>query len=138
MATATRNRADRDAEKAAEYAALTAKLEETVAAVEAGDAALLAKLEHFAAIYSERNAMLIITQDPEATEVAGFVAWKQRGRQVRKGEHGIRILAPAGTGKADVAEADDKVKVEDGAAPLRRYFRMVSIFDVRQTDPIEV
>jgi hypothetical protein len=40
------------------------------------------------------NCILIATQRPDATQVAGFKAWQQLGRQVRKGEHGIRIMAP--------------------------------------------
>ena len=116
MATATRNRADRDAEKAAEYAALTAKVEETIAAIEAGDAALLADYGRLAEIYSERNALLIVAQCPTATELARFVVWQRRGRRVRHGERAIRTLDPVGGGKPDVLEY---------------------LFDVSQTDPIE-
>lgn len=44
--------------------------------------------------YSANNCMLIAMQCPEATRVAGFKAWERLGRQVRKGEHAIRIMAP--------------------------------------------
>ena len=44
--------------------------------------------------YSLGNQLLIAMQAPDATFVAGFHAWKDLGRRVRKGEHGIRILAP--------------------------------------------
>ena len=44
--------------------------------------------------YSLNNQLLILTQCPEATAVAGFRAWQALGRQVNKGEHGIRILRP--------------------------------------------
>jgi antirestriction protein ArdC len=85
--------------------------------------------------YSPRNAMLIAMQKPTATDVAGFGEWKERGRHVRKGEHGIRIMAPAGTyavkGKdeapAGAAEGKDKEFMR---------FRAVSVFDISQTDPI--
>ncbi len=38
--------------------------------------------------------MLISMQCPDATQVAGFRRWQELGRQVRKGEKAIRILAP--------------------------------------------
>ncbi len=44
--------------------------------------------------YSWRNSMLILSQCPQASQVAGYRAWQKLKRQVRKGEHGIRILAP--------------------------------------------
>jgi len=44
--------------------------------------------------YSFRNAMLIYQQCPEATRVAGYTVWKSLGRQVKKGEKGLCILAP--------------------------------------------
>src|SRR5712671_2384655 len=44
--------------------------------------------------YSLNNTLLIATQRPDATRVAGYKAWQTLGRQVRKGEHGIKILAP--------------------------------------------
>ncbi|MEK7477682.1 MAG: ArdC family protein, partial [Candidatus Coatesbacteria bacterium] len=44
--------------------------------------------------YSFHNQMLIAIQRPNATLVAGFNAWKEMGRYVKQGEHGIRILAP--------------------------------------------
>ena len=43
--------------------------------------------------YSFGNLMLIGAQAPNATRVAGFRTWKKLGRSVRKGEHGIAILA---------------------------------------------
>ena len=46
--------------------------------------------------YSLNNTVLIAIQKPDATLVAGYTAWqKQFGRQVNKGEKGIKILAPA-------------------------------------------
>jgi hypothetical protein len=44
--------------------------------------------------YSVGNAILIGLQKPDATHVAGFRAWQQLGRHVKKGEHGIAIMAP--------------------------------------------
>src|SRR2546427_4733018 len=44
--------------------------------------------------YSLHNIMLIASQRPDATHVAGFQTWKQLGRFVKKGAKGILILAP--------------------------------------------
>ena len=46
--------------------------------------------------YSFNNTLLIAMQKPDATLVAGFKAWQKNfDRHVKKGEKGIRILAPA-------------------------------------------
>lgn len=73
--------------------------------------------------YSPTNRMLIFAQCPEATHVAGYRDWQARGRQVRKGEHGLRILAPL-VGKDPEDESKRRVYG----------FREVSVFDVSQTD----
>src|ERR1700744_5561614 len=44
--------------------------------------------------YSFGNVLEIARQKPDATRVAGLYAWNQLGRKVKKGERGIRILAP--------------------------------------------
>jgi hypothetical protein len=44
--------------------------------------------------YSPGNVLLIMQQRPDASYVAGYHAWRDLGRQVQKGEHGIAILAP--------------------------------------------
>ena len=44
--------------------------------------------------YSWHNTMLILAQRPEATRVAGYREWQRLGRQVTKGEKGIKIIAP--------------------------------------------
>ena len=44
--------------------------------------------------YSFRNSLLIVMQRPTATQVAGYRQWEKLGRNVRKGEKGITILAP--------------------------------------------
>ena len=76
--------------------------------------------------YSFFNQMLIAIQRPGATWVAGFQRWKELGRFVRKGEHGIRILAPL------------IMKVEDQKTGLKEArivgFRSVCVFDAAQTD----
>ena len=77
--------------------------------------------------YSFGNQLLIALQNPDATYVAGFRAFLDLGRCVRKGEHGIRIHAPLPPRKK---ENDD----DDGRQPVR--FRSVAVFDVSQTDPL--
>ena len=76
--------------------------------------------------YSMGNCMLIAMQRPDATRVAGFKAWQALRRQVRKGERGIRILAPL---LVKDKEADDPETAERLV-----FFRSVSVFDVSQTD----
>jgi antirestriction protein ArdC len=72
------------------------------------------------------NQLLIMTQDPQATQVAGYTVWSRLGRQVRKGEHGIAILAPV------VRRVTD----ENGGEELRQLhgFRVVHVFDILQTE----
>lgn len=77
--------------------------------------------------YSACNCMLIAMQCPEATQVAGFRAWQQLGRQVRKGEHAIRIMAPMVVKRRD----DEHGEETDETITL---FRAVSVFDISQTD----
>jgi len=90
--------------------------------------------QHLAAMarfrrYSWGNVMLIASQKPTATHVAGFHAWHKLGRFVKKGEKGILILAPIIRKKADsIAEAErDESSVAVG-------FRAAYVFDVTQTD----
>ena len=78
--------------------------------------------------YSFGNQLLIALQNPDATYVAGFRAFLDLGRCVRKGERGIRIHAPMPPLKK---ENDDE---EDGRQAIR--FRSVAVFDVSQTDPL--
>jgi len=77
--------------------------------------------------YSFANIMLIATQKPDATRVAGFRTWKQLGRYVKKGEKGIVIVAPMLIKKKDNNGRDAKDETS-----LR--FRAVHVFDVSQTD----
>ena len=96
--------------------------------------------------YSLNNVMLIHSQRPDATLVAGFNKWKnQFGRHVKKGERGIQILAPVPfKKKVDEVKLDPHTKApmldKDGnlvkeekevSVPM---FKVVSVFDVSQTD----
>lgn len=83
--------------------------------------------------YSFNNTMLILIQCPHATHVAGFKAWQSKGRQVRKGERGIRIF---GKPFRLVTEIN-----EDTGEKTRKAIKcpppVVTVFDISQTDPIE-
>src|SRR5919199_5568600 len=59
--------------------------------------------------YSSNNVLLIAAQRPDATRVAGYRSWQRLGRQVRKGERGLAILAPClyRRGPADDDGGDD-------------------------------
>ena len=78
--------------------------------------------------YSWGNILLIYSQRPDATQVAGFHAWLKLGRCVRKGEKGIAILAPmVGHKKSDDDLSEDERTRLFG-------FRAAHVFDVSQTD----
>ena len=94
--------------------------------------------------YSINNQILIMMQKPDATMCQSFTGWKEMGRFVKKGEKGIRVMAPApykiereqdkldGNGKpmldADGEPIKEKVEVKVNA------FKPVSTFDISQTD----
>ena len=79
--------------------------------------------------YSLNNVLLILNQMPTATQVASYTTWQGLGRQVRKGERGIKILAPCRY-RTDVEVTTGKA----GDTYEVRGFRLVSVFDVSQTD----
>jgi antirestriction protein ArdC len=79
--------------------------------------------------YSLRNVMLIASQRPDATHVAGFHTWKQLGRFVKKGARGILILAPIVL--RNETESDNREEETERTAVR---FRAVYVFDVVDTD----
>ena len=87
--------------------------------------AMLAKFHK----YSFGNVLMILSQKPDATHVAGFHTWRQMGRFVKKGEKGIVIIAPMLIRKRDERDSDGA----EEAKPVLR-FRGVYVFDVSQTD----
>lgn len=80
--------------------------------------------------YSVGNAILIQLQKPNATHVTGFWAWQRLGRRVRKGEHGIAIMAPVVWRKKSAAEGGD----EDVDSEIVSTFKTAYVFDISQTD----
>ena len=131
-------------------AELTERLENGVKELYASDnyaqyITAMAKFHH----YSFGNALLILFQRPQATQVAGYNTWKQLGRQVKRGEKGIMILAPCNfraslerekidplTGQAllgpDGKPLTEKVKI----SPNR--FKIAHVFDLSQTEGREL
>jgi antirestriction protein ArdC len=87
--------------------------------------------------YSARNQLLIALQCPGATHVAGYKKWAELGRQVRKGERGIAILAPK-TFRVDVMDTAGNPVLNAKGKPEKttRTFGMTtaSVFDISQTD----
>lgn len=79
--------------------------------------------------YSLRNTLLIWTQKPEATLVAGLRTWNEMGRYVRKGEKGIYILAPITKKVVEEDETGQEVEAEKVVG-----FRSAVVFDVSQTE----
>ncbi len=82
--------------------------------------------------YSFGNQLLIALQRPDATYVAGFRAFLELNRCVRKGERAIRILAPMSVRTGERSRGGDP----DAGDERRTVFRAVSVFDVSQTDPL--
>ena len=79
--------------------------------------------------YSLRNVMLIASQKPTATHVAGFRTWHKLGRFVKKGEKGILILAPIVRRKTENTEQQDTDESSTAVG-----FRAAYVFDISQTD----
>jgi len=85
--------------------------------------------------YSMGNIMLIWSQRPDATRVAGFRTWKSMGRHVRKGEKGIEIVAPMKL-RARASESPADPRDESKEDQIR--YRVAHVFDIAQTDGDDV
>ncbi len=87
--------------------------------------------------YSFGNVLEIARQCPTATKVAGMYAWNQLGRRVKKGEKGIRILAPIiGIKRKPDAEAEKDITKQNTRVLVG--FRNAYVFDVEQTEGVEL
>ena len=98
--------------------------------------------------YSVNNQILIMLQKPDATMCQSFTGWKEMNRFVRKGEKGIRILAPSPYKMQKEQEKKDvsgNTMLDKDGEPVKETvevtvnaFKPVSTFDVSQTegDPI--
>ena len=99
--------------------------------------------------YSLNNTILISMQRPDATLVTGYERWKSMGRQVKKGEKAIRIIAPAPVKeKRQQKKLDEENKpvldengdpeMEEVEVTVQKY-KVTNVFDISQTEgnPIE-
>lgn len=94
--------------------------------------------------YSLNNNLLIMMQKPDATLCQSYTGWKQMGRFVKKGEKGIRILAPAPykmEREQDKLDEKGKAILDKDGEPVKETvqinitaFKPVSTFDLSQTD----
>ena len=96
--------------------------------------------------YSFNNTILIAMQMPDATFIAGYKAWQKKfDRHVKKGEKGIRILAPSSYKKnmeQDVIKTsnplpqtiNDGNTLKESAEVTVRFFHPISVFDISQTE----
>lgn len=102
-------------------------LEEGVAGISSGEdfRRYLAFQARFHA-YSANNVVLIMLQRPDATRVAGYRRWQQMGRQVRRGEKGITILAPVIRKEKDAKTGEER-RFMAGCKPT-------TVFAYEQTD----
>ena len=115
------------AERRERFRALSKRIAEMPEADRAALAARISPVTVEGRGLSLHNTIMIGFQLPTATVVGGFAQWRQAGRAVRKGEHGIAIWVPRFAGKSD---ADDAGSPEG--------FIIGYVFDVSQTDAIEV
>jgi antirestriction protein ArdC len=87
--------------------------------------------------YSFGNILEIARQKPDATRVAGMYAWNQLGRRVKKGEKGIRILAPIiGIKRKPDEEAEKDITKQNTTVLVG--FRNAHVFDVEQTEGVDL
>src|SRR5216683_3082776 len=83
--------------------------------------------------YSWGNVLLITSQRPDATQVAGFHTWHDLGRWVKKGEKGIMIFAPVLVRQKDAVAAGKEAARPDEVFRLVA-FRTAHVFDASQTE----
>ncbi|MBU6428678.1 MAG: ImmA/IrrE family metallo-endopeptidase [Cyanobacteria bacterium REEB65] len=114
-----------------------AKLEEGIKALTSSDAwERYLRMQAAFHRYSFSNTVLIYSQMPDATRVAGIRTWNKLGRSVIKGQKAIWILAPVAVGK----KADQDLDGDDADETQRRVvaFRPVPVFDLSQTEGDEL
>ena len=120
--------------------AIAANVELLIEQLEAGHSeALTAYLSAMGRFrrYSFFNILEIARQRPGATHVAGMYAWNQLGRRVKKGEKGIRILAPViGVRRKKATEAEKDIRTQNEAVLVG--FRSAWVFDEEQTTGLDL
>ena len=106
--------------------------------------ATMAKFPH----YSLNNCMLIAMQKPDATLCQGYNAWKKMGRYVRKGEKGIKVIAPSPytiQKEVDVLDSKGRPVLDQDGEPVKQTkelnlmgFKAETTFDISQTEGKEL
>ena len=132
MGTVKRNRSPDRKPQRERIKEITEQLEAGVAAVFESEAykAYLKCMSKFHN-YSLNNTLLIALQRPDAQLCASYTSWQRdHGRQVRKGEKGIKIIAPCKYKvELDEKDEDGKLKIAE-----RTGFKVVTTFDISQTE----
>lgn len=97
--------------------------------------------------YSFNNSVLIASQRPDATLISGYKAWTKYGRHVKRGEKGIKIIAPMPKKTENLVEKKDpvtgKTLLDANGKPVMEnvvipQYRVVTVFDVSQTEGKEL
>lgn len=98
--------------------------------------------------YSVNNNILIMMQRPDATLCQGYNAWKRMGRNVRRGEKGIRIVAPSPytvTQEYNKTDENGKAIIDKDGEPVKDVrevqftgFKVTTTFDISQTEGKEL
>ncbi len=133
MSTTRRSDNERDKHLAETYGKLTRAVEDLVRSEDWVQMLAVAARFHN---YSPGNVLLILSQRADATRICGYRAWQALGRQVKKGENGLAILAPCVTRGRPPEETDGEQHEE--VARVLRGFRVVHVFDISQTEGPEL
>ncbi len=83
--------------------------------------------------YSFGNTVLIMMQMPTASRCASYIDWKKRGRQVKKGEHGLMVMVPTPKKWKTVNEQTGEEEEHS-----KMYYKVGSVFDISQTEGNEI
>lgn len=120
---------------------LLKRLEDGVSAIQSSDEwRRLLKAQAKFHGYSLGNVLLVLSQFPNATKIAGFNSWRALSRSVKKGEHGIAILAPVFPRKGEEqhdlhhAHALSQEPGQDAKTGAPVHFRVAHVFDITQTE----
>ncbi len=119
---------------------IAANVQNLIEQLEAGNSdaltAYLDAMSHFHN-YSLGNILEIARQRPDATRIAGIYAWNQLGRRIKKGEKGIRILAPIiGFRRKKDEDAEKDITAQNTRSLVG--FRSAYVFDVAQTEGVDL
>lgn len=81
--------------------------------------------------YSINNTIMILMQRPDASNIASFQTWKKLGRNINKGEKGIKVLVPIPYKYEK--EVENKSGDMETVELSGTFFRIGNVFDISQT-----